>query len=456
MKKYDILIIGGGPAAITIAKILGKKMSLGIIRPEDHSMIYCAMPYAIEKIIRIEKTLKKDDLVTDAGADLIRDKVEKIDFDQKVVITEKHNSYEYEKLVIATGAIPFIPEIPGKDLNGVMTFKTEEDMKKIISLVDMNKISKAVVVGAGAIGVELSQAFSTVGIETHLVDMEGTILNSMMDEEMVQEAEEELIKKGIQLHLNTKVTELKGNEYIDEVLLDKGPSIIINNIDDCSTTVESEEKHGLVVFAAGMVVERTLFNDHRLKMGRDGIIINDRMETTIPDVFAVGDCAQFSSGITGEIIQGKLATNAVPMAKTFAFNQMGIDKRYPGFYNGAATKIGSFYAGGTGFTEKAARKKFDVVTGDAELTTKFPNMPGAKKIKIKMIADRKTLKIIGCQFLSGEAVTDKVDTLTLAIQNNLSVADCADLSYSSQPYQSFFPANNIIVAAAEDIMRKLD
>ena len=83
MKKYDVLIIGGGPAAITIAKILGKIKSVGVIRPENYSMIYCAMPYAIEKVVALEKTFKQDSLVTEAGADLIRDKVSSVNFDEK-------------------------------------------------------------------------------------------------------------------------------------------------------------------------------------------------------------------------------------------------------------------------------------------------------------------------------------------------------------------------------------
>jgi len=204
-----------------------------------------------------------------------------------------------------------------------------------------------------------------------------------------------------------------------------------------------------------MRVETELFKDSELLLGRDGIVVNDKMETNIGDVYAVGDCAQFVSGITGEVLSGKLATNAVPMAKVFAQNQLGAKRRYAGFFNGAATKVGSHFVGGTGLTEKAAHGKMDTVTGHSELTTIFPNMPGAKKVKMKMVAEKGTLRVLGAQFVSGEPVTDKVDVMTLAIQNRLTVTNLAELSYSSQPYQSFFPANNLMVAAAEDILSRV-
>ena len=92
MQKFDVLVIGGGPAAITIAKNIGNSKKLGVIRPEDHSMIYCAMPYVIEDILPFEKTLKKDELVTDTGATLIRDNVISVNFGAKTVISERGNT----------------------------------------------------------------------------------------------------------------------------------------------------------------------------------------------------------------------------------------------------------------------------------------------------------------------------------------------------------------------------
>ncbi len=454
MNKFDLLIIGGGPAAITIVKNIQGKMRVGIIRPEDHSMIYCAMPYAIEGLLALEKTLKSDSIVTDAKAELIRDTAVNVDFDKKTVTTEEHGEITYEKLVIATGASPVLPPIEGHTLKGVMTFKTEEDLKKVIELVDSG-LKKAVVVGAGAIGIELAQALNERNVETHLVDMADYVLPNMVDYEMVEEAQEALIKSGINLHLKSKVTTLKGSDTVEEVILENMQIIHFDQLDSCSEP-DNDRLTGLVVFAVGMRPNVELFKGTDLKIEREGILINDKMETNIKDVYAVGDCCQFTSGITGEVLTGKLATNAVPMGRVLANNLLGKDRHYTGFFNGAATKIGDFFIGGTGFSENTAKKFFDVEVSYAEFTTAFPIMPSAKKVKLKLIADKKTHKIVGGQFISGEPVADKVDKITMAIQYGISLEQLANFSYASQPYQSYYPAHNLIVKAAEGLLKKLE
>ncbi|MCK5036017.1 MAG: FAD-dependent oxidoreductase [Candidatus Sabulitectum sp.] len=453
MNKYDILVIGGGPAAITIAKTIQGKLSVGIIRPEDHSMIYCAMPYAIEGLLPFEKTLKKDAIVTEAKASLIRDKVTKVNFHAKTVETEKSGEIAYGKLVIATGATPVLPPIPGRDLNGVMTFKTANDLQRIMEQVD-NGLKKAVVVGAGAIGIELAQALNERNVETHLVDMGDYILPNMVDYGIVERTQESLIKSGVKLHLKSKVTALQGETVVEEVLLENMQIIHFDQMDHCSEA-GTAILPGLVVFAVGMKPNIELFADTDLKTERDGIVVDNKLATNIDSVYAAGDCCQFTSGITGEVISGKLATNAVPMARVLANNFLGKDRTYPGFFNGTATRIGDFYIGGTGFSETTARKHFDVEVGYAEFTTAFPIMPDTTKIRLKLIADKNTHKIVGGQFVSGKPVTDKVDKITMAIQYGITLEQLVNFSYSAQPYQSFYPAHNLIVKAAESILRKI-
>lgn len=454
MQTYDMLVIGGGPAGITLAKNLGRTRKMGILRPEDHSMIYCAMPYAIEGLMNVEKTLKSDHLVTNAGAELIRDRAIAVDFAKKTVSTEQGQTLGYETLVIATGGTPILPPIEGVALQGVMTFKTEQDLRTILSRIE-NGVKKAVVVGAGAIGIELAQALNHKGLETHLVDMESHVVPNMLDAEMLEDAEQELVKAGIHLHLQHRVIKLTGDTVVENVHLDKGQTLHFGSLDECSEGGEGTELPGLVMFAVGTRPDIDLFKDSPLHIGKNGIIVNDKMETNIPGVHAVGDCVEFTSAITAEVWPGKLATNAVPMARLLSKNLTGADRRYAGFYNGAATKIGEQFVGGSGLTERFARDKYDIVVGYADLTTAFPIMPSAKQVKMKLIADRKTRKILGGQVVSGEPVTDKVDLITMAIQYKITVDQLVNFSYSAQPYQSFFPANNLLTAAAENIIQKL-
>ena len=453
MEKYDIAVIGGGPAGITLAKMLGGRSRMAVIRPEDHSMIYCAMPYAIEGLIEEGKTLKKDSLVTDAGAELIRTSVTGVDFDGKVVTLSDSSQITYDKLVIATGATPFIPPIPGKDLQGVTGFKTRADLNRINGLIDSG-LSKTVVVGAGAIGIELALAVKARGVEVDLVDMEESVLPNLLDRDMSEPLYAELIKAGITIHLGAKVTELLGESSVEKVVLDNGHVIHFDSGDDCAED-HSGNPASLIVFTTGMKPAVSLVKDSEMKVGKDGIVVNEKMETSIPDVFAVGDCVQFKSGITGKTVSGKLATNAVPMARIIGFNMTGQDRSYPGFFNGAATKVGQYFTGGTGYSERAAEKAgIETVCGHSEVTTQFPIMPEAKKMQIKLVAKRDSHRLIGGQIVSGEPVTGRIDLLTFAIQNRATVEDLSGLSYSAQPYQSFYPAANGIVLAAEDIIKK--
>ncbi len=454
MEKYDVIVIGGGPAAVTLAKILGNKMKMAIIRPEDYSMIYCAMPYAVEGIVNIEKTFKKDSIVTDAGADLIRSTVKKVDFSSKQVEIEDGTSYKYDKLIIATGAVPFIPPISGANLEGVTGFKTERNMRLVMENI-ANGVEHAVVVGAGAIGIELALSLNKRGLTVDLVDMASTLLPNLLDAEMSELIYEEVIREGINIHLNAKVEELAGKKYVQQVKLSNGQIIHFDTIESCNIT-NVEAFKGMVIFATGMKAELSLFENTPLETGKDGIIVDEQMRTNLEDIYAVGDCTQFYSGITSKTISGKLATNAVPMAKILGFNLLGQKRTYKGFYNGAATKAGKYFVGGTGLSEKLAKDaNYETVCSYSEVTTKFPIMPGAQQIHLKLIVEKNTKMLLGAQIISQEPVTDKIDILTLAIQNNLTIEELVDLSYSSQPYQSYYPAANLIVLASEEALRKI-
>ena len=443
MTDYEVLVLGGGPAGITIAKTLDGAKDLAVMRPEDHSMVYCAMPYVIEDLLPMEKTLKEDSLVTDTGADLIRDYAVDVDFDEQVVTTGAGDKYGYEELIIATGASPVLPPVEGTDLDGVTTFKHEEDLNRILNQVD-SEVEEAVVVGAGAIGIEMSQALNEAGLETHLVDMEDSILPHLLDAEMVAEGEEQLEDLGINLHLGAQIDSLNGTEKVEQVKL----------ADD--ETIDFGPQGGLVVFAIGMQPNVEFVENSDLEIGQLGIKVNSKMETNLDNVYAVGDCVEYKSAITDEVTGGNLATNAVPMGRLLAQNLLGADREYEGFYNGCATKVNDLFVGGTGLLEKEAAEDYDIVVGKAEFTTAFPIMPFAKPVKAKLIINRDNLEILGGQIVSGEPATDKIDKITMAIQYGIDAEELLDFSYSSQPYQSFFPAHNLLVKAAENALSKIE
>lgn len=307
-------------------------------------------------------------------------------------------------------------------------------------------LTDAVVVGAGAIGVELAQALHEAKVRTHLCDMLPSILPALVGPELVAEPQKALADAGIQLHLGEKVAALEGSAgHVERVRFESGK------------VVELGPK-SLVAFAIGFRAATALFKGTALKIGATGIVVDPAMRTNIPDVYAVGDCVEFASAVTGDVVLGKLATNAIPMAKVAGRHINGdATAAYPGFVNGSATKVMDFYIGSTGLTEAAARARgMDTIVGVAKLTTRFPILPGAKPVVLKLIAERSTLRVLGGEVLSqGAPATDKVDLVSMAVQFNISVPQLSMFSYSSQPFQTFFPSNNLIVTAAEDILMQL-
>ncbi|MBN1902018.1 FAD-dependent oxidoreductase [Candidatus Sumerlaeota bacterium] len=440
----EVLIIGGGPAGISFCRKLKKlkpEKKITALRPEKRSMVYCAIPYALEGLFDHHKTLKRDELITDTGAILIQRSAKEIDLQAKRVVDEAGDVYTADVIFIATGARNMIPPIEGVDAKNIHTVKTQDDMERLLLALD-NGARRAIVIGAGAIGIEQAQAYRARGLEVFLVDMASRVLPAMLDEDMAEPLHETLRTNGINLTLSSRVARIEKKEgKANRVVLSKG-----NHID-------LDPENDFICLAVGMSPDVELFKNQGLEMNKDGIIVDSRMRTNIPGVYAAGDCCSFFSGIDKKPISGKLATNAVPMAKIAARVVAGKDDEYPGFFNGAATCVYDYRIGSTGFTKELARQRgIEPVIGWGETTALFPMMPNSGKIRVKIVADVKDLRVIGGQIVSSLPATDKTDIITLAIQRGLTLKGLSKLSYSAQPWQSFMPAQTSIVQACENAL----
>jgi len=455
MKMRSVVVIGGGPAAITFSRTLKKlqpEASITMFRPEAHSMVYCAIPYAIEGLFEPSKVFKPDGLVTGVGVELIRRKIESVDFKNKLVVDDAGESYRYETLFIATGASPILPPIPGADAANVFTVKTGRDMADIMEKIE-GGAKRAVVIGAGAIGIEQVLAYEARGLDTWLIDMAPHALPNMVDEDMSEPLHTALAAHGVDLTFGARVDTLETTPQTDGQTTLKGVSHVgLSN----GNGFDLDPEKDFLCFAVGMKPDLDLFLQSDLEMTRDGIVIDDHMRTNIPDVMAAGDCCTFFSSIDEKPLSGKLATNAVPMAKVAARVLAGRNVEYGGFLNGAATCVEDWRVASTGFTAAIARNRgIETIVGYGESTTLFPMMPGAEELKIKIVANKENRRIIGAQVLSKLPATDKIDVITLAIQQGMTLNDLSRLSYSAQPWQSFFPAKSAIVEACENALETL-
>ncbi|HDQ25533.1 MAG TPA: FAD-binding protein, partial [bacterium] len=243
---------------------------------------------------------------------------------------------------------------------------------------------------------------------------------------------------------------------VESVVLDNETEINLKNDEKVCAGGGIPGEIGIVIFTAGVKPSLKFIEGTTIKYTCGGISVNEHMETNVSGVYACGDCAEFKSAITGNVYPGKLATNAVPMAKVLADNLKGYKRKYEGFFNGAATKILDVYLGSAGLSEKEAlRLGYEAVAGYSDVTTKFPVMPGVLKLRTKLVADRKTGFLLGGQVVSGEPVAARVDVITMALQNRATVEGLMNHSYSAQPYQSSYPAENCLVAAAEQLHEKI-
>lgn len=456
-KMTDVLIIGGGPAGIQASRMLKMERpdwDVTVLRPEPYSMVYCAIPYALEGLFSADKTFKKDDLLTEVGANLLRLKATGVNSGDQTVDLEDGTTIGYDKLFICVGAAPIRPPVAGADLPNVYTVKTGEDMIRLMErlnpgqdLCDNGGVPEGlttVVVGAGAIGLEQASAFRARGAEVHLIEKQNRPLPMMLDGEMCSDKiTQEILKTGTQFHRGVSVEKMLGEEECEAVILSDG------------TRIDLKPGRDFVVLAIGMKPEINFLDLDLFQHQRDGLVVDNRMRTNIPNVWAAGDCTTFHSGIDGEPIGGKLATNAVPMAKIAAHDMLGKNVEYPGFFNGAVTVMGDLRIGGTGFTETVAGTRgMDVFSTSAELPTRFPMMPDNGFIRVRLTFEKPSLRLVGAQMVGTESVAERIDLLTLAIQHSMTARDLCQLSYSAQPWQTFFPAKNVIVEAATEALKQ--
>lgn len=436
----NVVVIGcsgcGALAARTLKK-LNPSLKVTILRESDEKglLTRCATPYICCGNVMVDPSYKDDSIFTEQGINLVNAKATAIDREQKVVTAEDGNSYSYDKLVLATGAEPILPPIPGINLPGVFTLRKSGDAVNIQHWMNTRRVKTAALIGAGPIGVELAYLTARHGIKVHLVEMLDHILAKALDSDMSGQVEAYMQQQGVDLRLGQRIEEINGNGQVDSVALSSGE------------TIETQ----IVFLFTGVRVNSKLAEQAGLEMGKLGLHVNSYLQTSDPDIYAAGDLIEYPSWITGKPILGQLRPNAVIGGRIIAKNILGGNIKFPGLINSFATKFFDKSIAGAGLTELQAREEnIEIITAVQSAASKHSMMRERRPYTVKLIFNKQTHKLIGGQIVSdSECPVKHIDALTVAIRGNLTALDLATLRCAGQPELSPDPGMEPIALAAE-------
>jgi len=351
--------------------------------------------------------------------------------------TGKEFEDNYDDLILAVGSWPIVPRIEGMDLKNIVLTKRYQDAQSAIKLIEQENVNNVVVVGAGYIGIELAEAFHLKGKNVTLIT-DGEILNKYYDKEFVEEMRNKLTSNGIKVVENERVQKFEGKGKIEKVFTDKG-----------------EYEADAAMISVGIHANTKFLKDSELKMNERGVIeVNASQETNIPNVYAVGDCATIVSNVMGKGQHIGLATNAVRTGIIAGHNIGGTKLNMKGVQGSNAISILGLAMTSTGITEEVALAlgmDVDSVTIEDNIRPDF--MPTNNKVKIKVLWDKKTLKILGAQIMSEEDITLAIHTFSLALEVGYTIDKLATLDLFFLPH--FNKPDNFITKAGLAALSKI-
>lgn len=425
-----VLVLGGVAAGTKVAaKLMREDRSNEVIvlnKGANISYAGCGLPYYVGHVIEdkaqlIVNTPAKYEKLTGVKVYTETEATKVLPEEKKVVATDlktgEETTYDYDKLVIAVGASPAKPPIEGVDLENVFFVRTPEDAINIRNLIDGGEVKKAVVVGAGYIGLEIAENLKAMGIRPFVLDMVPQILAPGFDKEMADYVEGKLSAAGIPVVTGVQVTAIEGDGKVEKVI-----------------TSKKAYKADMVVMSAGIRPNTAFLSDMGLEMFKGTIITDELGQTNLPDIYAAGDCAMVHNAITGKAAWSPMGSTANIAGRLIAQNIMGKSLPYRGVLGTAVCKLPSLNVGRTGLTEKQAKEEgFNPVSVITVVDDKAHYYAGAASFIMKMIADRDTLKLLGVQVVGPGAVDKIVDIAVTGITLKATLTDLADMDLAYAP-----------------------
>ena len=439
-------VAGGASAAARIRRLDEHAQIVMIERSGYVSYANCGLPYYVGGVIvdRDELTLQTPESFWDRFRidARVRQEVTAIDPEGKTVTVHVLDSGKvytetYDKLILAPGAKPTVPTLSGVDSERVFTLRTVEDTLRIRRFVEDQKPKTAVLAGGGFIGLEMAENLAEMGIAVTIVQRPKQLL-APLDADMASFVHAEVRRHGVVLRLGETVTGFRQD----------GDSVL-------TLLEESEPLHSdMVLLAIGVTPDTHLAKDAGLRLGiRGSIVVNERMETSAPDIYAVGDAVEVTHFVTGQKALISLAGPANKQGRIAADNICGGNSRFTGSQGSSVLKVFDLTAASTGINEKTAK-----AAGIAyEKVVLFPAShasyyPGAQSLTMKVLYEKETLRLLGAQIVGREGVDKRIDVLATAIRAGMTALELRELDLAyAPPYSSAKDPANMAGFMIEDL-----
>lgn len=447
MKVVIVGGVAGGATAAARIRRLDENAEIKIFEKSGYiSYANCGLPYYIGGEIsdREELTLQTPESFNARfRVDVkVRHEVVAINPDRKTVTVRNLSGGEvfeekYDKLVLSMGAKPIRPNLPGIDDERIFTVRNVEDTFRIKDYIDATKPERAVVIGGGFIGIEMAENLRRLGTEVTLVEAAPQLM-APFDGDMAAFIHAEVCAAGVKLVLGGMVDGFESNGKSLGVRLKDGDII------SCD----------MAVLAIGVAPDTALAKDAGFELGIKGsIVVNERMETSVPDVYAVGDAVQIKNFVTGKPALISLAGPANKQARIAADNICGKDSRYNGAQGSSVIKVFRLTAAATGINERTA--KSEGIDADKVILSPMNHAgyyPGGKIMTMKVVFEKGTYRLLGAQIVGFDGVDKRIDVLATAIRAGMKVTDLTELDLAyAPPYSSAKDPVNMAGFMAENI-----
>ncbi len=445
-RKVVIIGLGfGGLYAAKSAMNTDRTAEVTIIEKRNYDMFSaCGLPFAIEGVVSDFESLKfpvpghlrrlNKYLSSEVTAIDVANKIVNV----KNLTTDESFDLEFDALIIATGAESIVLPVPGaKEFigKGIHFVTNPENSKELRQHAD--SANDAVVIGGGGIGLEIAVALKSLGLDVTVTKRSPPVLPRTLDPEMGKPIEEHLNELGITTLFGKSLDGIKGGEHVEAVVIDG-----------------EEIKADIVVMAVGVKADMVLAEAAGIECSKRGIITNKKLETSVKDIYAIGDCIETFHLINSKPCVMQLATSAYQQGIIAGINAVGGNAEYQGALNTFVSKIGKLEVAATGFnTPTAEEYGYEVIGTKVTAPNKPEYMPNHKEITVKIIADKKTGRILGGQAVGEEGAAWRVNVISLAIRAGMDInaLNQTELAYSPPVSEAY----DVLSMAAEFANRRL-